>query len=121
VTLTGQQDNINRYYGIADVFLLPSHSEGCPNVLLEAMAAGVPVVATEVGGIPEVVTNGRDAILVKKHDPAGLASATAKILEDRDFRNNLVSFAREIVARKTPEAYFKSIASVFSQASANGN
>jgi len=121
VTLTGQQDNINRYYGIADVFLLPSHSEGCPNVLLEAMAAAVPVVATEVGGIPEVVTNGRDAILVKKHDPAGLASATAKILEDRDFRNNLVSFAREIVVRKTPEAYLKSIASVFSQASANGN
>jgi glycosyltransferase involved in cell wall biosynthesis len=120
VTLTGQQDNINRYYGIANVFLLPSHNEGCPNVLLEAMAAGVPVVATEVGGIPEVVTNGREAILVKKHDPAGLALATAKILQDRDLRNSLISFAREIVARKTPEAYFKSIASVFTQACVNG-
>jgi glycosyltransferase involved in cell wall biosynthesis len=121
VTLTGQQENINRYYNIADVFLLPSHSEGCPNVLLEAMAAGVPVVATEVGGIPEVVTNGRDAILVKKRDPAGLASATAKILRDRELRTRLVTFAREIVARKTPEAYFKSLTSVFTQACANGN
>jgi glycosyltransferase involved in cell wall biosynthesis len=121
VTLTGQQDYMNRYYSIADVFLLPSHSEGCPNVLLEAMAAGVPVVATEVGGIPEVVTNGRDAILVKKHDPAGLASAAAKILQDRELRNGLVSFAREVVARETPEAYFKSIASVFSQACAHSH
>jgi len=121
VILTGQQENINPYYSIADVFLLPSHSEGCPNVLLEAMAAGVPVVATKVGGIPEVVTNGRDAILVNKHDPAGLAAATAKILQDRELRAHLVTFAREIVARKTPEAYFKSIASVFSQACADAN
>jgi glycosyltransferase involved in cell wall biosynthesis len=121
VTLTGQQENINRYYSIANVFLLPSHSEGCPNVLLEAMAGGVPVLATEVGGIPEIVTNGRDAILVKRHDLAGLASATAKILGDRELRNGLVSSAREIVARKTPEAYFKSIASFFSQACANAN
>ncbi len=120
VTLTGQQDNINPYYGIADVFILPSHSEGCPNVLLEAMAAGVPVVATEVGGIPEVVTNGRDAILVKKHDLEGLALATTKILQDRELRNCLVSFAREIVRRKTPEAYFKSMTSVFTQACTNG-
>jgi glycosyltransferase involved in cell wall biosynthesis len=121
VTLTGQQEDIDRYYSIADLFLLPSHSEGCPNVLLEAMAAGVPVVATEVGGIPEVVTHGRDAILVKKRDHVGLAFATAQILQDRTLHDRLVSSAREIVARKTPEAYFKSLASVFSQACANGN
>jgi glycosyltransferase involved in cell wall biosynthesis len=120
VSLTGQQEDINRYYSIADVFLLPSHSEGCPNVLLEAMAAGVPVVATEVGGIPEVVTNGRDAILVKKNDPAGLASATVNILQDRELRDRMVSSAREIVARKTPEAYFKSMTSIFSRACAIG-
>jgi glycosyltransferase involved in cell wall biosynthesis len=121
VTLTGQQEDINRYYSIADVFLLPSHSEGCPNVLLEAMAAGVPVVATEVGGIPEVVKDGRDAILVKKCDQAGLALTTAQILLDRILRDRLVSSASDIVARKTPEAYFKSIASLFSQSCANGN
>jgi glycosyltransferase involved in cell wall biosynthesis len=121
VTLTGQQDDIKPYYGIADVFLLPSLSEGCPNVLLEAMAAGVPVVATAVGGIPEVVTSGRDAILVKKHDGAGLASATAEVLKDQRFRDRLVSFAREIVSQKSPEAYFRSITSVFCQACGHGN
>src|SRR5258708_7250490 len=94
ITLAGQQDDISPYYGIADVFLLPSLSEGCPNVLLEAMAAGVPVVATEVGGIPEVVTNLRDAILVKKRDMEGLAFATAELLKDRQLRERLVSFAR---------------------------
>jgi glycosyltransferase involved in cell wall biosynthesis len=121
VTLVGRQDDINPYYSIADVFLLPSHSEGCPNVLLEAMAARVPVVATAVGGVPEVVTSGRDGILVKKHDTGGLAYATAQILRDRELRNRLVSFAGEVVSSKTPEAYFKSITFVFTEACANGN
>ena len=121
VTLAGQQDDINPYYGIADVFLLPSHSEGCPNVLLEAMAAGVPVVATAVGGIPEIVTSGRDGVLVKRNDWVGLACATAELLKDRRLCDRLVSFAREIVLQKTPEAYFKSIVSVFRQACVNGS
>jgi glycosyltransferase involved in cell wall biosynthesis len=121
VTLAGQQNDINPYYGIADVLLLPSLSEGCPNVLLEAMAAGVPVVATAVGGVPEVATSGRDAILVEKHDPAGLASAAVELLKNRELRDRLVLCAREIVSRKTPEAYFRSIATVFSQACADDN
>src|SRR5215469_12154594 len=119
VTLAGQQHPINPYYAIADVFLLPSLSEGCPNVVLEAMAAGVPVVATAVGGVPEIATNGRDAILVKKHDEAGLASAAADLLKNRELCDRLVSCAHEIVSRKTPEAYFRSITCVFSQVCAD--
>jgi glycosyltransferase involved in cell wall biosynthesis len=103
------------------MLLLPSHSEGCPNVLLESMAAGVPVVATAVGGIPEIATNGRDAILVKKHDSEGLAFATAHLLKNKHLRDRLVSNAREIVSRKTPEAYFQSVASVFRQACSHHN
>jgi len=121
VIFAGQQEDIEPYYGIADVFLLPSLSEGCPNALLEAMAAGVPVVATAVGGVPEVVKSGRDAILVKKCDRDGLAFATAELLKDQQLRERLVSSAREIVSRKTPEAYFKSVASVFSQACTNSD
>lgn len=116
VVLTGQQDDLNPYYGIADVFLLPSLSEGCPNVLLEAMAAGVPVVATAAGGIPEIVKHGRDAILVNTHDQVALASATVQILRNPQLRGRLVSFAREVVGHKTPKAYFESVVSVFSQA-----
>jgi glycosyltransferase involved in cell wall biosynthesis len=121
VTLTGQQDDVNHYYGIADLFVLPSHTEGCPNVLLEAMAAGVPIVATEVGGIPEVATSGEDAILVRKRDRIGLASAIASVLKDRVLRERLVASARSIVSSKTPEAYFKSIASVFRNICTNDN
>jgi len=119
VTLAGQRDDIKPYYSIADVFVLPSRSEGCPNVLLEAMAASVPVVATAVGGVPEVAINGRDIILVKKCDRDGLASATAHLLKDQQLRDHLVSYAREIVSRKSPGAYFRSVASVFSQACAH--
>ena len=55
VTLTGQVPSAEPYYGIADLAVLSSLSEGSPNALLEAMAARVPVVATAVGGIPEIV------------------------------------------------------------------
>jgi len=118
VTLAGQQSEIDPYYSIADLFVLPSHSEGCPNVLLEAMAAGVPVIAAAVGGIPEIVTHGQNAILVKKRNPEDLASAAALLLHDRELCGRLVSSARGILVTKTPEAYFKSIASIFSQACA---
>lgn len=121
VTLAGQQNDIDPFYSIADLFLLPSHNEGCPNVLLEAMAAGVPVVATAVGGIPEIVTNERDGILVRKGDMDGMAAAAARLLWDSGLRNGLVSLSREIVARKTPEAYFESIVSVFSEACGMGS
>jgi glycosyltransferase involved in cell wall biosynthesis len=121
VRLVGQQNDIGPYYGIADVFVLPSLSEGCPNVLLEAMAAGVPVVATAVGGVPEVVTSRRDAILVKKNDVAALASATSELLKDQQLRNYLVRSARQVVAQKSPQAYFESISSIFAQACTNGN
>ena len=116
VTLAGQQDDVNPYYAIADVFVLPSHNEGSPNVLLEAMSAGVPVVATAVGGVPEILSSGRDALLVKKHDIDGLASAIVRLLGDQILRDHLVPMARDIVSRKTPEAYFQSMTSVFESA-----
>jgi glycosyltransferase involved in cell wall biosynthesis len=58
-----------------DVFALASRSEGMPGALVEAMGAGLPVVATNVGGIPEVVTDGVDGLLVPPSDPQALARA----------------------------------------------
>ncbi|HEY2645780.1 MAG TPA: glycosyltransferase [Candidatus Acidoferrales bacterium] len=116
VTLVGQQIDVNPYYGMANVFVLPSDTEGSPNVLLEAMSAGVPVVATDVGGVPEIVSNGREALLVPKGDTGGLASATALVLSYQGLRERLIYGAREVVARKSPAAYFQSIASVFKSA-----
>jgi glycosyltransferase involved in cell wall biosynthesis len=82
--------------------------------LLEAIAAGVPVVATAVGGVPEVVTCGKHAILVRKHDGTGMASATVEFPKNQRLRNRLVSNAGEVVSQKSPEAY-----SVFSQVCAH--
>lgn len=116
VTLVGQQDDVNPYYAIADVFALPSHSEGSPNALLEAISAGVPVVATAVGGIPEIVSNGREALLVRNNDEDGLASAIVRLLNDRSLRDRLVPVARDILTKKTPAAYFQAMTSVFEKA-----
>jgi glycosyltransferase involved in cell wall biosynthesis len=116
VTLVGHQDDVNHYYAMADLFLLTSHSEGSPNVLLEAMAAGIPVVATEVGGIPELAANHKEVLLVPPGDYRGIAAAAAKILKDPALQSRLVRAAGAIVARNAPEAYFRSIVSVFAEA-----
>jgi glycosyltransferase involved in cell wall biosynthesis len=63
-----------------DVFCLPSRNEGCPNVILEALASGKPVVASRVGGIPELLTDGENGYLVPAEDPASLARALAQAL-----------------------------------------
>lgn len=69
-------------YRDADVFVLSSRWEGCPNVILEAMAYGLPVVATNVGGVPELVKDGETGILVPAENPAALADALRQIIID---------------------------------------
>jgi glycosyltransferase involved in cell wall biosynthesis len=71
---------IARWLAAADVLALPSWSEGTPNVVIEALACGRPVVATDVGGIPEVVQDPRLGILVPARDPSALASALGVVL-----------------------------------------
>jgi glycosyltransferase involved in cell wall biosynthesis len=115
VTLVGHQDDIGPYYAIADLFVLPSHSEGSPNVLLEAMSAGIPVIATNAGGIPELATHETDALLVEKKDVDALTAAISRLLEDAELRKRLSSSGRRVIFRHTPEAYYRSIASVFDE------
>jgi L-malate glycosyltransferase len=73
--------------------VLPSLSEGSPNVLLESMAAKVPIVATNVGGVPEHVSDGETAILVPPADSASLAAAMMELLSDRSRAARLASAA----------------------------
>jgi len=75
----GQRRDRLRYFSAADVVALPSYQEGLPLSLLEAMAAGLPVVATTVGGIPEVVENGRQGYLIPPGDVRGLAEVLFKL------------------------------------------
>ena len=81
VRFCGQLDEAHRYFAAFDVFVMSSQTEGAPIVLFEAFAAGVPVVATAVGGIPEIAGRG-EATLVRPHDPQALADAITELLGD---------------------------------------
>lgn len=120
VLLLGQRSDIGRYYAVADLFLLTSHSEGSPNVLLEAMISRVPVVATSVGGVPEIAKNEEDALLVPKGDRHAIASAAVRILRDSELKTRLVQSAANVSSRHSPEAYFQSMLSVFDRAASDG-
>lgn len=113
VTMAGLQHDVRPYYAIATIVVMPSHSEGSPLVLFEAMAAGVPVVATGVGGVPEIATNEQTALLVNSRDPAAMAAAIKRMLEDEGLRACLARNAKELVAKKySPEAHFESLMKV---------
>ncbi|MBU2219679.1 glycosyltransferase family 4 protein, partial [Patescibacteria group bacterium] len=79
--LTGAVANASRYLKAFDVFVLPSIKEGLPYTVLEAMAAGVPVVASHVGGIPEMVTNNVNGFLLFPRDSDGLAKKITELLD----------------------------------------
>jgi glycosyltransferase involved in cell wall biosynthesis len=75
-------DEIPLWLNAADCLILPSFSEGCPNVVLEASACGCPIIATRIGGIPEIIKHGENGILVEPGDPAGLARAMSAMMLD---------------------------------------
>jgi len=79
----------------SDVFLLPSYREGLPMALLEAMAFGLPVITTNVGGIPDVVTNGCEGELIDPGDVPALRAAMCKLIEDESLRIRLGERARK--------------------------
>lgn len=99
------QDSIIRAYRRAAIFVLApvitdrGDRDGIPNVLVEAMASGVPVVSTRISGIPELITDGADGLLVEPHDPAALALAMARVLTDPDFAGRLSRAGRRKVER----------------------
>lgn len=116
VTLTGQQDSTERYYSIADVAALPSVTEGSSNALLEAMAAGVPVVATAVGGTPEIVTHEESALLVRQGDAAGMGAAISRLMADVELGRRLASRSRELIReRHAPEARARRLAGIYGE------
>jgi glycosyltransferase involved in cell wall biosynthesis len=99
ILFAGQQGDVSRFFAIADVMVLPSLTEGSPNVLLEAMACGVPSVATEVGGIPEIVSNEKEALLVPARAPIQLAAAISRVLREPELRAGMVVRSLEAIRR----------------------
>jgi glycosyltransferase involved in cell wall biosynthesis len=75
------------------------------------MAAKLPIIATEVGGVPEIVVNEKQALLVQKQNPPALAQAITRMLDDRDLRTRLAEAALQSVTAYSPEAYCDAILS----------
>ncbi|RYD02072.1 hypothetical protein N752_26850 [Desulforamulus aquiferis] len=84
VTFAGRREDIPEIMSIIDIFVLPSITEGLPLTILEAMAAGKPVVATQVGGIPEAIVQGKTGLMVPPKDPEALAVSLAGLLGERE-------------------------------------
>jgi glycosyltransferase involved in cell wall biosynthesis len=97
VHFAGQQDDVRAWLAAMDMFVLSSDWEGMPNAMLEAMAAGLPVIATAVGGTPEVVVDGVTGLLVPPRDPAALAEAIARLLRDPQLRRQMGQAGQERV------------------------
>ena len=110
VIFAGQVNNVQTFYAAADILVNPSHSEGSPYVLLEAMAAGVPIVATAVGGVPEILTNNENALLVNPNDYEELASTLVRLLKDSDLADRLrAASTTRLTTQFSPKAYAQSM------------
>lgn len=118
VIFTGKIAEVQKYLQLFDLFILPSLQEGLSIAIIEAMASGVPVIASEVDGIPEVITNNSDGILIPPENESEIAYAAKRILEDRNLMNKLVNnaytkvrnrFDIKKVAIKFQELYLESI------------
>ncbi len=100
VQLLGDRTDVRDVVAALDVFVLPSRTEGMSNALLEAMATALPVVATAVGGTPEVVADGRSGLLVHADDPVAMAAAVARLLDDGGMAARLGAAARQTVEER---------------------
>ena len=92
--------NAARYLKNFDIFVLPSLKEGLPYVVLEAGLAGLPVVASNVGGVPEIIENGKDGLLVPPANPEELAKAIKKLIGDKNLRENLAKNLCEKITKE---------------------
>ena len=118
------QEELVRYYAMADVFVLPSvttkegETEGLGVVLLEAMASRVPVIGTNVGGIPDIIKDGKTGLLALQRNPHDLAEKILRILDDEALRKELAEkghdfvkqeFSWEVVAGKFKKIYSEAL------------
>ncbi len=97
ISLMGQRSDIPSILAKVDVFVMPSHWEGLPMALLEAMAMSKAVIASRVGGIPDVITDGDNGLLIDKSDYLALSNALQKLLSSSELRKKLGNAAKKSV------------------------
>jgi glycosyltransferase involved in cell wall biosynthesis len=112
-----RRDRVLRLFRAADASVLPSAWENFPHTVVEALAVGCPVIATAVGGVPEVVRDGENGLLVVPGDPAALGAAITRFFADGDLRGALAAAAPGSVAAYSEEAVFAQIEAELERAS----
>ena len=100
VSFVGKQANISDYLGVSDVFLLPSELESFGLAALEAQACELPVIATRIGGIPEVVNDGETGYLSDIGDVEKMSADTLRLLNDEDLRRAFGEKGRELAVAR---------------------
>ena len=106
VIFAGWRSDLAQVYGDLDVLVSCSHNEGMPISLIEAMAAGCPVVATNVGGVPDLIDDHQTGLLVPDGDPPRLAAAVLRLLQDTDRARELAGAAQHRVRNRFGMARF---------------
>jgi glycosyltransferase involved in cell wall biosynthesis len=116
VRLVGFQSDLRPLYEAMDLYVLSSRREGLPNVLLEAMSLETPIVATPVAGVPRLITDGENGLLVDLDDPAGLTAAIARALDNPALRDALAAAGRRTVEDRYSFAVrMKKVAAVYDE------
>jgi glycosyltransferase involved in cell wall biosynthesis len=100
VTFAGRRTDIPALLSIGDVFVLPTLKDALPTVLIEALAAGIPIVASNVGGVPEIVEDGVNGLLVSPENPAELTRACLQILQNREFASQIIQAGNAFVQQR---------------------
>ena len=115
-TFAGGVTNLQEHLRAADVFVLPSRSEGFSNAIVEAMAASLPVIATDVGGNAEAVEHGVSGIIIPPEDPDALATAICRIFAEPDIGRQMGAAGKELVVEKfTTRAMMTGITGVYAK------
>ncbi len=112
---------VSKYYAASDIYCLVSDNEGCSNAILEAMASGKPVIATAVGGNPELVRDGETGILIPPNDPDALVQAALKLYRNPELRKSMGYSARQRAEKYfSLEKMIKQVENFYIQLNENG-
>jgi glycosyltransferase involved in cell wall biosynthesis len=119
VRFLGARHDVPALLALADLAVLPTQADLLPTAVLEAMAAGTPVVASAVGGIPELIEHGQSGLLVPPGDPAALVAACGELLGAPERAERLAARARAVIAERfTLERQAERLAEIYTELTA---
>jgi glycosyltransferase involved in cell wall biosynthesis len=116
VAFAGWVDNVGDYLAAFDLFILPSNKEGIGGILLDAMDRALPIIASRVGGLPEIVIDGENGILIDPRSPDQLERAILRLYDDPDLRRAMGARGKEFSRDFTADAMAAKYLELYKQA-----